>query len=379
MKSLRVVWPLAPCIALLAMADTAAAIPLPDNSHSNCGSSTACLNITNDNTSSSSLSISGNTPSGVGVRGSSQGTSSTAYGVSGLQNYAFGTAPGVYGKSVSTTGIGVKGDAVGASSTGVLGSATAGVGVKGEVTSASGIGVLGNGGPGIGVKGTASSSYPNVGLLGENTAQFGVAIHAVGTGASSLGIFAEAQGQGIEADAYGDGAVGVAGTSTGTNGVAIIAQCVENCSNSEGYALQAYGRAGGTTAWLQLSDARLKKDIVEEAYGLAEILKLRPVSYKLKEGNDGTQLGLIAQEVRAIVPEVVHGDERVGMLSVGYSSLVPVLIKAIQEQNDHIARLERERTPLLSSIFSGNLGAGLALGSLPFAVAAVLRRRRKDR
>lgn len=82
------------------------------------------------------------------------------------------------------------------------------------------------------------------------------------------------------------------------------------------------------------SDRRLKDDIENLSYGLADILALRPVSYSLKADSDKkTQLGLIAQEVEAIIPEIVKKAKNKKQLrSMSYTELVPVLIKATQEQ-----------------------------------------------
>ncbi len=95
----------------------------------------------------------------------------------------------------------------------------------------------------------------------------------------------------------------------------------------------------------ELSDRREKENIVGLGYGLKEIMNLKPVSFTWKNQQiKGTQVGLIAQEVQKIIPEIVSsqvsnfnekgepiasGEDR---LSVAYSELVPVLIHAIQEQ-----------------------------------------------
>src|SRR4030095_3260997 len=52
----------------------------------------------------------------------------------------------------------------------------------------------------------------------------------------------------------------------------------------------------------QTSDVRLKQGIKRLGYGLQEVMRLRPVSFKWKGGNDArTFLGLIAQEVEPIL------------------------------------------------------------------------------
>lgn len=76
------------------------------------------------------------------------------------------------------------------------------------------------------------------------------------------------------------------------------------------------------------SDKRLKEDVTEISYGLKEILSLDPVSYKFIN-KETTELGLIAQEIEDLLPELVH--ESNGFLAVNYIGLIPILIKAVQE------------------------------------------------
>jgi hypothetical protein len=83
------------------------------------------------------------------------------------------------------------------------------------------------------------------------------------------------------------------------------------------------------------SDRRLKNDIKNTKYGLQTILELVPVDYQLKS-NDLSQVGFIAQDLKPIVPEAVMGIEgdltKGETLGVNYTMLIPVLTKAIQEQ-----------------------------------------------
>ncbi len=91
----------------------------------------------------------------------------------------------------------------------------------------------------------------------------------------------------------------------------------------------------------QSSDRRLKKDIGEIKYGLSELMNLSPVSYKWKNGDQGEKLGFIAQDVMDIVPEVVNGSGSEDYLSINYSELIPVLVRAIQEQQIQIEKLTK--------------------------------------
>ena len=86
------------------------------------------------------------------------------------------------------------------------------------------------------------------------------------------------------------------------------------------------------------SDRRAKENIEDITHGLEEVKSLRPVSYTWKDSPErGTKLGLIAQEVQPVVKEVVHvGDDEDQTLGLYYSDLIPVLIKAVQEQQEII-------------------------------------------
>jgi hypothetical protein len=109
------------------------------------------------------------------------------------------------------------------------------------------------------------------------------------------------------------------------------------------------------------SDAREKKNIKNLDYGLETLMQLKPVSYEWKEDvmNVGTKLGFVAQDLLEIVPEVVVNQERVenretgevtyqeaGRMGVFYDDLIPVLTKAIQEQQGTIEELTEENDKL---------------------------------
>ncbi len=97
-----------------------------------------------------------------------------------------------------------------------------------------------------------------------------------------------------------------------------------------------------TNGTIQTSDRRLKNNIKPIRYGLEEVLKMQPVSYNWKQ--DGkSKIGLIAQDVQALVPEVIEGKETPKeYLGMNYAELVPVLIKAIQQQQEIISKQEKK-------------------------------------
>lgn len=88
------------------------------------------------------------------------------------------------------------------------------------------------------------------------------------------------------------------------------------------------------------SDIRFKKDINNINSSLDKIQELRPVTYKLKDmGSDEINYGLIAQELKEIYPDMVHEGPD-GYLGITYTTLIPVLIKGIQELNNKVKSLE---------------------------------------
>jgi UDP-3-O-[3-hydroxymyristoyl] glucosamine N-acyltransferase len=91
------------------------------------------------------------------------------------------------------------------------------------------------------------------------------------------------------------------------------------------------------------SDSNLKMNINPIEYGLNDILKLNPISYNWKSNvqpifGSQKEIGLIAQEVLSIVPEIVHMNKN-GYYSLDYEKIVPILIKAIQELNNKVNKL----------------------------------------
>jgi hypothetical protein len=91
------------------------------------------------------------------------------------------------------------------------------------------------------------------------------------------------------------------------------------------------------SAYTTRSDYNLKDDIFDLKYGLNDILQLQPVEYTYKS-NGSKQLGFIAQDIGTILPEVVSFEES---MSVNYQAIIPILTKAIQEQQAHIKALEQ--------------------------------------
>jgi hypothetical protein len=105
-----------------------------------------------------------------------------------------------------------------------------------------------------------------------------------------------------------------------------------------------WGNIWATNGVIQTSDVRRKKDIAEIPSGLAAIERLRPVTFAWKTGpDDERHYGLIAQEVAKVLPELVTGDPASEVpMAMNYGELVPILIRAIQEQQERIEMLEAQ-------------------------------------
>lgn len=101
------------------------------------------------------------------------------------------------------------------------------------------------------------------------------------------------------------------------------------------------GSGGGLFGMLGsvLSDGTKKKQIEPTQYGLKQLMKIRVVEYTYLS-DDTNHIGLIAQELKDIIPEAVKDNG--SYLSVDYNEVLPVVIKSIQEQQDLIDELKAE-------------------------------------
>jgi trimeric autotransporter adhesin len=110
------------------------------------------------------------------------------------------------------------------------------------------------------------------------------------------------------------------------------------------YTLQVNGTVAGVGGYVNWSDARLKKDVKPLQDSLKNILNLNGISYNWDKKIDPTlnldddnHIGLLAQDVEKILPQVVStAKDKFGTKAIAYSDLVPVLIEAIKELNAKI-------------------------------------------
>jgi len=135
---------------------------------------------------------------------------------------------------------------------------------------------------------------------------------------------------------------------------------VNDASNTLGGPSNRWTTVYATVGAINTSDARDKENIADLNYGLKEVMKLRPVSFSWKENPQwGKKIGFIAQEVQPILNEVVQvgevksktaakndngkaanaGSDKLGIF---YSDIIPVTVKAIQEQQQTIEQQQKQ-------------------------------------
>jgi hypothetical protein len=88
------------------------------------------------------------------------------------------------------------------------------------------------------------------------------------------------------------------------------------------------------------SDEAIKEDIVHITNAIEKVKAINGVYFKYK-GKEETKMGLIAQNVEKVVPEVVMTDKD-GLKAVDYASLVGLLIEAVKEQQVIIEELQKK-------------------------------------
>ncbi|MCD4500502.1 tail fiber domain-containing protein [Chromobacterium vaccinii] len=90
----------------------------------------------------------------------------------------------------------------------------------------------------------------------------------------------------------------------------------------------------------QLSDSRLKKDVLPLTQSLEKINQLNGYSYRWKKNNE-RDMGLIAQQLEKIYPDIVKRNDK-GFLSVSYHGLIAPLVEAVKELHQLILSLQEK-------------------------------------
>ena len=107
-----------------------------------------------------------------------------------------------------------------------------------------------------------------------------------------------------------------------------------------GYTLDVNGTIRATADVIAYSDERVKENIKTIDKSLEKVNQLRGVEFN-KIGEDKKSIGVIAQEIEKVIPEVVYEDQD-GMKSVAYGNITGVLIEAIKELKAEVEELKKQ-------------------------------------
>lgn len=152
----------------------------------------------------------------------------------------------------------------------------------------------------------------------------------------------------------GAGNVGIGTTGPGTklhivhDGAAVEGSRIENTNTSEtsqtamsfvrnGSGVGSITATNTATAYNTSSDRRLKENITDTHYGLADLMNIQVSDFSfIRDTTHTVQNGFIAQQLQTIYPEAVHiggDDPNTAPWAVDYGRLTPLIIKSIQEMN----------------------------------------------
>jgi hypothetical protein len=218
---------------------------------------------------------------------------------------------------------------------------------------------------GIRINNTRPNAFESYGLYASsvNAPGLGMGIYAIG---GLYGIHAVA-----EAGNYPYSAMGVSGLARGIAGGAGDRYGVYGSVSGGRNAYGVFGTAGNALfnaagyfggdvwayAYRNVSDRKFKQDIQPVKHGLEQVLKLKPSVYTFKTSEykgmqlpKGRQIGLVADEIKEVFPELVSQavhpaeydkEDRTKIISpevkyegVNYQGLIPVLIASVQQLNE---------------------------------------------
>ncbi|MEJ2185325.1 MAG: tail fiber domain-containing protein [Gemmatimonadota bacterium] len=268
------------------------------------------------------------------------GENTTASGVSAVAMGSFTTAGGT-----SSSASGYMAQALGSYSTASGYYALA----SGDYSTAFGAHASASGDASVAFGNSAVATGNRSMAVGEVTTASGYGAVAFGMNTTASGGLAAALGYGTVAQAYGSLVIGqfnvTEGTPTswtGSDPLFVAGSGTGPTARSNALTLYKNGNLTIAGTLTQSSDARLKEDIEPLEGTLERVLRLTPIRYHFRADTGrpgGTQLGLTAQEVQPLFPELVKQDGD-GYLSLSYANLSAVLVKAVQEQQAEITSLK---------------------------------------
>jgi hypothetical protein len=176
--------------------------------------------------------------------------------------------------------------------------------------------------------------------MGHGSTAAGAFSLAMGNGNNATGEGAVTFGLGTEASAQGGFAVGK--NNATTDAAFVVGNGADANNKSDAFVVNSDGSAVLSGDLTVNSDMRLKANIISLGSTLAKLLQIDGKSYVMKTDESKQKIGLLAQDVQAVYPELVkQANNEEGTLSVNYQGLIPVLINAIKEQQVEINELKR--------------------------------------
>jgi hypothetical protein len=172
----------------------------------------------------------------------------------------------------------------------------------------------------------------------------------IGTTSPWARLSVDSRGSALTAISGEGGQAGVYGSTDSWNGKGVYGYA----GGSSAYGVYCYSSTnaygcGGNRAWNYPSDETLKENISTVSDALSKIKQLRGVNYNWKaDPEKKRQIGMIAQEVKAVIPEAI-GKDPDGNLTMSDGPVVALLTEAIKEQQKQIEALKAEIEALKSA------------------------------
>ena len=126
---------------------------------------------------------------------------------------------------------------------------------------------------------------------------------------------------------------------------------VNTSTTSASYGMYVSGGIYSTDNIVAYSDARKKTNVTQVEDSLDKVMQLRGVYYeRIDDENKKRQIGVIAQEINEVLPEVVTYADDIDEYGVSYGNITGLLIEAIKEQQSLIKGLRAEVNSLKSRL-----------------------------
>jgi hypothetical protein len=291
---------------------------------------------------------------GQGVIASGYASAATGRNSRASGNHATALGDNTWASGAASTAVGYLATAAGDSST-AMGARTQ---ATGHISTAMGQGTTASGHASTAMGSSTAASGIFATAMGSGTTASSYGTTAMGLASIASGNWATAMGEGTTAQAYGSLAIGMynvaAGAPTNVNATDPVLVVGNGSFGSPSDALTLLRDGSLTIAGTltESSDLRFKEDVETLGPALDGVLRLRPIRYRFRPGTGHPtepEIGLVAQEVEPVFPELVRRDAQ-GYLSVAYTDLAAVLVRAVQEQQALIADLRAELAALRETV-----------------------------